>query len=62
MTRYGLIADPAEFQKEGRIGLIDEALTVRKTRDIWTVSIAGALKTMTKSPLKTYKPSNRASL
>ena len=24
MTRHGLIADPVEFQKEDRIGLIDE--------------------------------------
>ena len=55
MTRHGLIADPAEFQKEDRIGLIVDAWTVRK-KAIQTVSIAGALKTMTKSPLKLVAP------
>jgi len=56
VTRHGLIADPAEFQKEDLIGLIVEAWTVHKRGDIWTVTIAGALKTMTKSPLKLVAP------
>ena len=48
--------------RPGRISAIgpDRAdrrgLTVRKKRDIRTVSIAGALKTMTKSPLKLVAP------
>ena len=41
MTRHGLIADPAEIQKEIRIGLIVEAWTVRTRGDIRTVIVAG---------------------
>ena len=36
--------------------MIDEVLTVRKKSNIRTVSISGALKTMTKSPLKRVAP------
>ena len=55
VTRYG-DCRPAEFQKVDRIGPIVQASTVHKRPDIRTVSIAGALKTMTKSPLKLVAP------
>ena len=42
--------------KLDRIGLYRRGLTVRKKIDIWTVGIAGALKIMTKSPLKLVAP------
>ena len=56
MTRHGLIAVPAEFIKQSRIGRLSRLRLFIKKPDMRTVSIAGALKTMTKSPLKKMAP------